>query len=219
MPPFLLRALCALSASITLAASAQAADLTIGLSTPVTSLDPHFHNLGPNNGLGRHVFETLIKQDEKQSMLQPGLAESWKALNDVEWEIKLRKGVKFHNGQDFTADDVIATFKRVPNVPNSPASFAFFVRPIVDIQTPDKYTLRLKTDKPHPLLPNNMLAVMIVPKSVAETAKTEDFNSGKAMIGTGPYRYAEYAAGDRVVLKRNDQYWGVSRRGTTCAFG
>ena len=85
----------------------------------------------------------------------PGLAESWKPLNDLEWEVKLRKGVKFHNGQEFTADDVIATFKRVPNVPNSPASFAFFVRPIVDMQTPDKYTLRLKTDKPHPLLPND----------------------------------------------------------------
>ena len=193
--------------SLLLGASAHAADLTIGLSTPVTSLDPHFHNLTPNNSLGRHVFETLIRQDESQHM-QPGLAESWKALNELEWEIKLRKGVKFHNGQNFTADDVIATFKRVPNVPNSPASFAFFVRPIVEIKAVDPLTLRLKTDKPHPLLPNDMVAVMILPKSVAETAKTEDFNSGKAMIGTGPYRFVEYAAGDRVVLKRNDAYYG-----------
>ena len=61
--------------------------------------------------------------------MQPGLAESWKPIDDLEWEFKLRKGVKFHNGQDFTAEDVIATFKRVPNVPNSPASFAFFVAP------------------------------------------------------------------------------------------
>ena len=53
-----------------------------------------------------------------------------------------------------------------------------------------------------------MASITILPKSVAETAKTEDFNSGKAMIGTGPYRYAEYVAGDRVVLKRNDAYWG-----------
>jgi peptide/nickel transport system substrate-binding protein len=190
-----------------LAATANAADLTVGLSTPVTSLDPHFHNLTPNNSLGRHVFETLVKQDESQHMF-PGLAESWKALNDLEWEIKLRKGVKFHNGQEFTADDVIATFKRVPNVPNSPASFAFFVRPIVEIKAVDKHTLHLKTDKPHPLLPNDLGAIMILPKTVAETAKTEDFNSGKAMIGTGPYRFTEYAAGDRVVLKRNDAYWG-----------
>ncbi|HEX5640118.1 MAG TPA: ABC transporter substrate-binding protein, partial [Burkholderiaceae bacterium] len=193
--------------SLLFAGAALAADLTIGLSTPVTSLDPHFHNLTPNNSLGRHVFETLVRQDETQTM-QPGLAESWKALNELEWEIKLRKGVKFHNGQNFTADDVIATFKRVPNVPNSPASFAFFVRPIIDIKAVDPLTLRLKTDKPHPLLPNDMVAVMILPKSVAEAAKTEDFNSGKAMIGTGPYRLVEYAAGDRVVLKRNDAYWG-----------
>ncbi len=208
MPRTILRACCALITSAVMMGSTLAADLTVGLSTPITSLDPHFHNLTPNNSLGRHVFETLVKTDEAQRM-QPGLAESWKSINDLEWEFKLRKGVKFHNGQDFTADDVIATFKRVPNVPNSPASFAFFVRPIVDIQTPDKYTLRLKTDKPHPLLPNDMTSIMILPKSVAESAKTEDFNSGKAMIGTGSYRYAEYAAGDRAVFKRNDAYWGA----------
>jgi peptide/nickel transport system substrate-binding protein len=207
MPRTLSRTLAAIVVSLLTGAAALAADLTIGLSTPITSLDPHFHNLTPNNSLGRHVFETLIRQDESQRM-QPGLAESWRALNELEWEIKLRKGVKFHNGQPFTADDVIATFKRVPNVPNSPASFAFFVRPIVDIKAVDPLTLRLKTDKPHPLLPNDMVAVMILPKSVAETAKTEDFNSGKAMIGTGPYRLAEYVAGDRVVLKRHDGYWG-----------
>ena len=207
--PACVRALGAIFASTLCVASAYAADLTIGLSTPVTSLDPHFHNLTPNNGMARHVFETLIKQDDKQTTLLPGLAESWKPLGDLEWEVKLRKGVKFHNGQEFTADDVIATFKRVPNVPNSPASFASFVRPIVDIRAADPYTLRMKTDKPHPLLPYDMVSVIILPKTVAETAKTEDFNSGKAMIGTGPFRYAEYVAGDRVVLKRNDQYWGT----------
>ena len=158
-----LRSLAAPVLALALGASAHAADLTIGLSTPVTSLDPHFHNLTPNNSLNRHVFETLIKQDESQRM-QPGLAESWKALNDLEWEVKLRKGIKFHNGQEFTADDVIATFKRVPNVPNSPASFAFFVRPIVEINATDKHTLRMKTDKPHPLLPNDLGAIMILPK-------------------------------------------------------
>ncbi len=209
MPFAILRVFCALTTIVAFAGPAQAADLTIGLSTPITSLDPHFHNLTPNNSMARHVFETLIKQDDKQTTLLPGLAESWKPLGDLEWEMKLRKGVKFHNGQEFTADDVIATFKRVPNVPNSPASFASFVRPIVDIRATDPYTLRMKTEKPHPLLPYDMVSVIIVPKAVAETAKTEDFNSGKAMIGTGPFRYSEYVAGDRVVLKRNDQYWAT----------
>jgi peptide/nickel transport system substrate-binding protein len=202
------RAFGAIVLSLVVGSPAQAADLVIGLSTPITTLDPHFHNLTPNNSMARHVFETLVKQDENQR-ITPGLAESWRAINDLEWEIKLRKGVKFHNGQSFTADDVIATFKRVPNVPNSPASFAFFVRPIVEAKAVDPLTLRLRTEKPHPLLPNDMVAIMIVPKSVAETAKTEDFNSGKAMIGTGPYRFVEYVAGDRVVLKRNDSYSGA----------
>jgi peptide/nickel transport system substrate-binding protein len=189
-------------------AGAGAQQLDIALSTPITTLDPHFHNLTPNNGMARHVFEPLIASDENQR-LHPGLAESWKALSDTEWEIRLRKGVKWHDGSDFTADDVLATFKRVPNVPNSPASFAVFVRQITDIQALDKHTLRLKTASAHPLLPSDLSAVLIVPKAVAETAKTEDFNSGKAMIGTGPYKFAEYVAGDRVVVVRNDAYWGT----------
>ncbi|MCM5571963.1 ABC transporter substrate-binding protein [Burkholderiaceae bacterium FT117] len=189
------------------AGTVSAQNLTIGLSTPITTLDPHFHNLSPNNAMARHVFETLVRTDEAQRKL-PGLAESWKALSDTEWEIKLRKGVKWHDGSEFTADDVIATFKRVPGVPNSPASFAVFVRQITSIDALDKHTLRLKTATAHPLLPSDLSSVLILPKSVAETAKTEDFNSGKAMIGTGPFRFAEYVAGDRVAFTRNDAYWG-----------
>ncbi len=189
-------------------AGATAQDLTVGLSTPITTLDPHFHNLSPNNAMVRHVFETLIRTDEAQRQY-PGLAESWKALSDTEWEIKLRKGVKWHDGKEFTADDVLATFKRVPNVPNSPASFAVFVRQITDARAVDKHTLRLTTASAHPLLPTDMSSVIIVPKAIAETAKTEDFNSGKAMIGTGPFKYVEYVSGDRVVLSRSDSYWGT----------
>ncbi len=198
-------AACALTFAV---AGVAAQDLTVGLSTPITTLDPHFHNLSPNNAMARHVFETLIRTDEAQRQF-PGLAESWKALSDTEWELKLRKGVKWHDGKPFTAEDVIATFKRVPNVPNSPSSFAVFVRPIADIRAVDAHTLRLKTASAHPLLPSDMSAVLILPKEVAETAKTEEFNSGKAMIGTGPYKYAEYVSGDRVVLSRHDGYWGT----------
>jgi peptide/nickel transport system substrate-binding protein len=141
--------------------------------------------------------------------MKPGLAESWKPLDDTTWEFKLRKGVKFHDGSDFTADDVIATFKRVPNVPNSPSSLAIYTRPIKEAIAVDKYTLRLKTDKPYPLLPNDLSGIQILPKKVAETAKTEDFNSGKAMIGTGPYKWVEYVSGDRVVMTANEKYWGA----------
>ncbi|MEK6244816.1 MAG: ABC transporter substrate-binding protein [Pseudomonadota bacterium] len=200
----------ALFVSSVLAAAAPAAlsqELSIGLSTPITSLDPHFHNLSPNNSLADHIFGQLVRMDENQN-LRPGLAESWKAVDETTWEFKLRKGVKWHDGSDFTAEDVIATLKRVPNVPNSPASFAIYTRSVKEAIAVDALTLRMKTERPHPLLPNDLVAVRIIPKKVAETAKTEDFNSGKAMIGTGPYKFAEYVAGDRVVLVANDKYWG-----------
>lgn len=187
---------------------AAAQELSIALSTPITSLDPHFHNLSPNNGMSKHFFDPLVKQDEQQR-LKPGLAESWKPIDDTTWEFKLRKGVKFHDGSDFTADDVIATFKRVPNVPNSPSSLAIYTRPIKEAIAVDKYTLRLKTDKPYPLLPNDLSGIQILPKKVAEAAKTEEFNSGKLMIGTGPYKWVEYVSGDRVVMAANDKYWGA----------
>jgi peptide/nickel transport system substrate-binding protein len=202
----LLVALAAVLAAASLPAAAQK-ELTVGLSTPNSTLDPHFHNLGPNNSLSKHVFETLTKMDDQQR-IQPGLAESWKALDSTTWEFKLRRNVKWHDGTDFTADDVIATLKRVPNVPNSPASFAIYSRPIKEATAVDKHTLRFVTDKAHPLLPNDIVSIHIVPKAIAETAKTEDFNSGKAMIGTGPYRFAEYVSGDRVVFVQNDKYWG-----------
>ena len=189
------------------APAAPAQELSIALSTPITSLDPHFHNLSPNNGLADHFFGQLVRMDENQN-LRPGLADSWKAVDDTTWEFKLKKGVKWHDGSDFTAADVIATLKRIPNVPNSPASFAIYTRPVKEAIAVDALTLRLKTERPHPLLPNDLVAVRIIPKKVAESAKTEDFNSGKAMIGTGPYKFAEYVAGDRIVMVANDRYAG-----------
>jgi len=76
------------------------------LITPQPLIQPH--NLGPNNALAREIFDRLIMTDSKQQLL-PGLAVSWKAINDLTWEFKLRKGVKFHDGSPFTADDVVFT--------------------------------------------------------------------------------------------------------------
>src|SRR5688572_25357632 len=151
------RVLLALVAFVSLPAAAQK-ELAIALSTPNSTLDPHFHNLGPNNSLSKHVFETLTKMDDQQR-IQPGLAESWKALDSTTWEFKLRRNVKWHDGSDFTAADVIATLKRVPNVPNSPASFAIYSRPIKEATAVDKHTLRFVTDKAHPLLPNDIVSI------------------------------------------------------------
>jgi peptide/nickel transport system substrate-binding protein len=188
-------------------AAAKDREVSIGLQSPVTSMDPHYHNLSPNNSLLLHVYEPLILRDANMK-LKPGLAVSWRAIDDLTWEFKLRRDVKFHDGTPFSAEDVAATYKRVPNVPNSPSSYATFTKPIVETKIVDPYTIIFKTAAPHVLLPSDLAAVYIVPKAVAERAGTEDFNSGKAAIGTGPYKLAEFVHNNRIVLKANYGYWG-----------
>jgi peptide/nickel transport system substrate-binding protein len=186
---------------------ANARDISIGLQAAITSMDPHYHNVGPNNSTLRHIFEPLVSTDENQK-LAPALATSWKAVDDTTWEFKLRKNVRFHDGSPFTAEDVAFTIKRVPNVPNSPSSFATFTKPIVDVKIIDPHTIIFKTASPHPLLPSDLSAVNIVSKAVGEKATTDDYNSGKATIGTGAYKFVEYVANQRIVVKANYGYWG-----------
>jgi peptide/nickel transport system substrate-binding protein len=188
-------------------ASAGDREVSIGLQAAITSMDPHYHNLSPNNSMMLHVFEPLIKRDANQKLV-PGLATSWKALDDLTWEFKLRKNVRWHDGTPFTAEDVAFTLKRVPNVPNSPSSFATFTKPIVDVKIVDPHTMIFKTAHPHVLLPSDLASVMIISKLHGEKAATEDYNSGKAAIGTGPYKLVEYVPNQRVVLKANYGYWG-----------
>ena len=189
------------------AATAKEREVSIGLQAAITSMDPHYHNLSPNNSMMLHVFEPLIKRDDNQKLV-PGLATSWKALDDLTWEFKLRKNVRFHDGSPFTAEDVVFTLKRVPNVPNSPSSFATFTKPIVDVKVVDPHTFVFKTANPHVLLPSDLASVMIVSRLHGEKAATSDYNSGKAAIGTGPYKFAEYVPNQRVTLKANFGYWG-----------
>ncbi len=183
-----------------------AANLTIALGTDVTALDPHYHNLTPNNNVASHVFGYLVERNEK-SQAQPSLATEWKAIDPVTWEFKLRKGVKFHDGSDFTAEDVVASIARVPKVPNSPSPFTAYTKQITKIDVVDPYTVRFRTATPYPLMPSDMSQVAIISKQFA-AASTEDFNSGKAAIGTGPYKVVKFTKGDRIELVRNDAWWG-----------
>ena len=194
------------AAMISIALPAAAQDLTIGLGANVTSIDPHFHNLSPNSNVATHFFDKLIDQDEQQKLM-PGLATEWKALDNTTWEFKLRRGVKFHDDSDFTAEDVVATLKRVPWVPNSPSSFRIYSQAITAHEIVDPYTIRFKTANPYPLLPTDLSTIFIVSKK-NEQAPTGDFNNGKAAIGTGPFKFVEYLPGDRIVGQRNDAYWG-----------
>ena len=171
-----------------------AADLKVGVGADITSMDPHFVNLFPNNGVAEHIYNKLVTLDS-DSRLIPDLAESWKTIDPTTWEFKLRKGVKFHDGGDFTAADVVFSYDRVGKIPNSPGPFTVYTKAIVSSEVVDNYTIRFKTAAPYPLLPNDLSTIYIVSKKVAANATTEDFNAGKVNIGTGPFKFVEFKRG------------------------
>ena len=197
----------AVLAALALCTAATAQELRLGVAAEPTSMDPHFHNLTPNNSMLSHIFEYLVDQDERQR-LQPGLAESWKAVDDTTWEFKLRRNVKFHDGTPFTADDVLYSFERAPNVEGSPSSFGIYAKGKT-LTKVDDHTVHIKTAAPYPLMANDVSQIFIISKKHATGAKTPDFNSGKAAVGTGPFKYVEYTPGNRIVMQRNESYWGT----------
>ena len=202
----ILRLLIAALLALTALAPAHAADLVIGLGADVTSIDPHNNNAAPNNSIAEQIFNKLIENDARQNP-KPGLAESWRTVDDLTWEFKLRRGVKFHDGSDFTAADVAFSIER-PGIINTPGGFTIFTRSITEKIIVDPYTIRLKTGAPYPNLPIDMSGLIIVSSVAAKGALAADFDSGKATIGTGPWKFVRYTKGDRIELARNDNYWG-----------
>ena len=202
----MLRAL-VIAVSIMLSSAAWPQQLVVGTATQTTSIDPHFQLAFTNLAFARHVYEPLFAQDERQQ-LHPALALSWEPLSPTLWRIRLRAGVHFHDGSPFTADDVAFTLARAPDVPNSPASFALYTRAIAAVTVLDPLTVEIRTDAPRPTLPMELSTVGIISRRAAEGARTADFNSGRAAIGTGPFRFVEWTPGERIVLTRNPNYWG-----------
>jgi peptide/nickel transport system substrate-binding protein len=187
--------------------AANGQNLVLGTKLELNTLDPHFFNAFPTGSSHAMLFERLTKLDPVGKVI-PGLAKNWSSVNSTTWEFTLHSGVVFHDGSPFTADDVIATIDRVPNVPNTPNSFAQFTRGIDKITKVSDLVIRIATKQPNPTLPQDLANVFIVSAKVAKSATTADFNSGKAAIGTGPYKLVEWVNGDRLVVERFDGYWG-----------
>jgi peptide/nickel transport system substrate-binding protein len=180
--------------------------LRIAFADPISSLDPQLNNNAGDRSVALFFFDLLINNND--NALQPGLATRWTATGPLTWEFELRPGVKWHDGRDFTADDVVFSYARAPNVPGSVASFAGYLRTVATVEATGPLSLRITTKEPNPLLPLNLASVHIVSRHATEGATTDDFNTGRALIGTGPFRYVSYTPGARTVMRRNDEYWG-----------
>ncbi len=184
--------------------------LTIGTRAGPDSIDPHFTASGTHAEALKHVFDTLVWSGRGLE-LEPRLAESWRAVDATTWEFKLRRGVKFHDGSDFTAEDVKFSIERIPVV-SGPNPTIIYVRQVKEVRIVDPHTVHIVTNGPAPTLPNDFIRLFIVSHKAAagltkETAN-EAFNSGKAAVGTGPYRYVSWQPRGELVLERFDGYWG-----------
>jgi peptide/nickel transport system substrate-binding protein len=188
------------------AASAQGT-LSIGFADPVSSADPQLNNHAGDRSLALHFWDSIINSRDG-GKLEPALASSWKALDDKTWEFKLRSDIKWQDGTPFTADDIVYSFQRARSVPGTVASYTGSLRTIESTTAKDPQTVIIKTNTPNPMLPLDIASIYIVSKHVGEKSKTEDYNAGRAMVGTGPYKFISYSPGDRTVFERNPGYYG-----------
>jgi len=206
------------------ATCAAAQTLTIGMSSEPTSADPHYHKMTQNDALSAHVYDSLIVRSSDMTQLKPALATSWRTLDDTTWELKLREGVKFSNGDPFTSRDVVFTFCRTLNNKNPTGSY-MLARLMSEVQTPDAHTVIIKTRQPMPLLAAELArGLSILWHGIAPHGELRfdgdtcgvsdgwptvtDFNAGRVNIGTGPYVLKSYVKGTVVELERNPNYWG-----------
>ena len=194
-----------LLAALLAAIPAAAQDLRIGFKAAVDNADPA-QLYTPNRNVHLQVYEPLIRQDA-QSRLLPGLARSWRSLDPLTWELKLEPRAVFQDGTPFTAEDVIFTVKRI-QVSEGTRTYRIYTRDIASMDAPDPHTLLIHTTTPAAGLPVNLTAFGIVSAKAAKDATGEDFNGGRAAIGTGPYRWVRYTPGQSVLLERNPAYWG-----------
>lgn len=208
------------------ATTLQAQELTVGLSSEPTAIDPHYHDLTPNNQLSAHVFSTLAKLGPNL-MAKPDLATSWETEDDNTWVFDLREGVKFSDGSDFDAKDVIFTLCRVMNNESAIGSTGkTLVSNIASVETPDPHTLRLTTKAVEPIMPEILADVFILSDTIVEHDEItfdldnncgvtgewpslDDFNVGDAAVGTGPFKLEKFSKGAEITLSRNEAYFGA----------
>lgn len=176
------------------------------------TLDPHSQNEGPTNAMNGTIYESLVTRDASLT-LQPELAESWTAAPDG-WTFKLRQGVKFHGGEDFTAEDVVFSFARALE---EASDFKEQAKSVASVEVIDDHTVKLVTDGPNPILPNQLTGIMMMDSGWAEAnnvTKPQDFKAQEESFaarntnGTGPFRLVSRAPDELTVLEANGDWWG-----------
>jgi len=190
----------AISFSLTVA---QDEGIVIAQGGDAASLDPQLQNDSRSKAILNNVFDTLLYRNLDLE-LEPMLATSWEPLDDTTWEITLREGIVFHNGEAFDAEDVKFTLERPLDADlGSPLASRFSVIEGVDII--DEFTVHINTTDPFPLLPARLAEWFIIPNEYFAENEA-DFVAANP-VGTGAYTFVEWVLDDRLTLEANADYW------------
>ncbi|WP_299892914.1 ABC transporter substrate-binding protein [uncultured Ruegeria sp.] len=205
----------ALALLMTTTSLANAETLRWARSGDALTLDPHSQNEGPTHTVRHQMYEPLIIRDTSGAF-EPALATDW-APNESDpnvWVFNLRQGVKFHDGADFTAEDVVFSINRAKQ-PNS--DMKELINSIVEVRAVDDHTVEIVTDGPNPILPANLTDLFIMDKGWTEVnnaVDVQDFEGGEITFattnvnGTGPYKLVSREPDVKTVMERNEDYWG-----------
>src|SRR2546426_1160781 len=187
------------------AAQTKADTIVYALQSDMQNWDPPNSVLRESIILGYHVFDHLAARDLKTGKVGPSLATAWRNLDDTTWEVKLRPGVRFHDGTPFTARDVKASFDRVLDPERKLTARGNHVK-IKSVEVVDDHTARFNTDGPYPLFVERMTALVMQSDKVIREKGHEWMQENP--IGTGPYKLVRWAKKQEHLLVRNDDYWG-----------
>ena len=194
----------ALSATVlaltTSLAFAQEKSVTIGLTADPSHLYPLAGEELSSNIMYYHLYDPLVKRSADLTF-GPGLAESWENVDETTWRFTLREGVTFHNGNAFTADDVVFTVEKARE-----SIRPDLVANVASITAVDDLTVEIKTPAPYAVLPNDLAELLILDEEY--TTETGDEQMDLKPMGTGPYMLGEWIKEERLVLNAFNDYWG-----------
>lgn len=186
-----------------------AAEIVIAVTAEPVNLNPGMvgHNEANTPGM-RNVFEALVQRSAATAELFPGLATSWQKVDELTWEFELRQGVVFHDGQVFNAEAAAKSLNWLhdPDLPETVRgqTGTSYGGPQLTAEAAEEYLLRVRTEEPDPILPSRMLFFMMFSPSGFEDESQLVDNP----VGTGPYRFVEWARGSHVELEVFPEWWG-----------
>ncbi len=214
------RSMAALVLAVALPAAAFAApagQVVIAQGVDPTSLDMMNQQETPASNVGAQMFEALLERDQSLKLVPVLAAEMPKLVAPTTWEFRLRRGVKFHNGEDFNADAVKFSIERLANPANKLRGSSSFA-PIDRVEVVDPYTVKIHTKKPWPtfLAHIALRQASIIPSK--EYAGKDTAAVSRNPIGTGPYKFVRWAKDEEVVMEAFPGYWGGAAKIKTVVF-